>query len=91
MSVGLIFQLDGPDVPPLRSAVQVGLERNIAHASYDAFIVGLFGLLSLVGVATAPIVGWLVDKIVPWTVQVFGEWRIRSIAYPQASWSGSVR
>jgi hypothetical protein len=35
--------------------------------NYSSLVIGLFGLVGMLGVATAPFVGRLVDRLVPWT------------------------
>lgn len=39
---------------------------------YSTLVIGLFGLVGITGVCTAPFVGKLVDSLVPWVGVVFG-------------------
>lgn len=39
---------------------------------YDTLVIGLFGLVGMTGVCTAPFVGRSVDRIVPWSGVVLG-------------------
>jgi hypothetical protein len=39
---------------------------------YNPFEIGLFGLVGLAGVCTAPFTGRLVDNLVPWVGQLVG-------------------
>jgi hypothetical protein len=52
---------------------------------YSTSIIGLFGLVGVVGVCTAPFVGRLVDGLVPWVGVLFG---ISVLTTAQVSFDG---
>ncbi|KAI1789925.1 major facilitator superfamily domain-containing protein [Ganoderma leucocontextum] len=40
--------------------------------NYSTVVIGLFGVVGIVGVAMAPVIGRTIDKLVPWSATLFG-------------------
>jgi hypothetical protein len=40
--------------------------------AYESLVIGLFGLIGMLGVCTAPLVGRYVDRLIPWTGVLIG-------------------
>lgn len=55
--------------------------------NFNSLVIGLFGIVGIAGIFTAPLVGRLVDRMLPWTATLVG---MTILLGCQALWTGAA-
>lgn len=48
------------------------MDDNFCSSNRHRLVIGLFGLVGMAGVAMSPVVGHVIDRLVPWYASLFG-------------------